>query len=81
MEITGSKVRAVGWMIKRLPAELLQETSACTYIIVLACYFALRNVYVAFLNTLKINVISSAINRVVQNLLFSKIVFMALVEE
>jgi hypothetical protein len=26
MEITGSEVRAVGWMIKHLPAELLQET-------------------------------------------------------
>jgi hypothetical protein len=24
MEITGSEVRAVGWMIKHLPAELLQ---------------------------------------------------------
>jgi hypothetical protein len=26
MEITGSEVRAVGWMIKHLPAEILQET-------------------------------------------------------
>jgi hypothetical protein len=26
MEITGSEVRAVGWMIKQLPAELLQES-------------------------------------------------------
>jgi hypothetical protein len=27
MEITGSEIRAVGWIIKHLPAELLQETS------------------------------------------------------